>query len=76
MRSSRWVKRKSNDEGKVFPLDVKVPADRILFGKITPALRSKIDGEEFLIMREEVKSSESSRRSKHRGLAARFEGEI
>jgi chaperonin GroES len=36
-------KGKSNDEGKVFPLDVK-SGDRVLFGKY---------GEEFLIMREE-----------------------
>ena len=42
---------KSNDEGKVFPLDVKV-ADRILFGKYA-GTEIKIDGQEFLIMREE-----------------------
>ncbi|HVP63531.1 MAG TPA: co-chaperone GroES [candidate division Zixibacteria bacterium] len=42
---------KSNDEGKVFPLDVKV-GDRILFGKYA-GTEIKIDGEEFLIMREE-----------------------
>src|ERR1700692_2679455 len=44
-------KGKSNDEGKVFPLDVK-PGDRILFGKYS-GTEIKIDGEEFLIMREE-----------------------
>ncbi len=44
-------KGKSNDEGKVFPLDVKV-GDRILFGKYA-GTEIKIDGEEFLIMREE-----------------------
>ena len=44
-------KGKSNEEGKVFPLDVK-PGDRILFGKYSGA-KIKIDGEEFLMMREE-----------------------
>ncbi len=42
---------KTNDEGKVFPLDVK-PGDRILFGKYA-GTEIKIDGDEFLIMREE-----------------------
>lgn len=44
-------KGKSNDEGKVFPLDVK-SGDRILFGKYA-GTEIKIDGEEYLIMREE-----------------------
>ena len=44
-------KGKSNDEGKVFSLDVK-PGDRILFGKYS-GTEIKIDGEEFLMMREE-----------------------
>src|SRR5215470_8119324 len=44
-------KGKSNDEGKVFPLDVKA-GDQILFGKYS-GTEIKIDGEEFLIMREE-----------------------
>ena len=44
-------KGKSNDEGKVFPLDVKA-GDRLLFGKYS-GTEIKIDGEEFLIMREE-----------------------
>ncbi len=44
-------KGKSNDEGKVFPLDVK-PGDTILFGKYS-GTEIKLDGEEFLIMREE-----------------------
>ena len=44
-------KGKSNEEGKVFPLDVKA-GDRILFGKYS-GTDIKIDGEEFLIMREE-----------------------
>jgi chaperonin GroES len=44
-------KGKSNDEGKVFPLDVKT-GDRILFGKYS-GTEVKIDGEELLIMREE-----------------------
>jgi chaperonin GroES len=44
-------KGKSNDEGKVFPLDVKA-GYKILFGKYS-GTEIKIDGEEFLIMREE-----------------------
>jgi len=44
-------KGKSNDEGKIFPLDVKA-GDKILFGKYS-GTEIKIDGEEFLIMREE-----------------------
>ena len=44
-------KGKSNDEGKTFPLDVK-SGDKILFGKYS-GTEIKIDGEEFLIMREE-----------------------
>jgi len=44
-------KGKSNDEGKVFPLDVKA-GDSVLFGKYA-GTEIKIDDEEFLIMREE-----------------------
>src|SRR3954467_5720002 len=44
-------KGKSNEEGKVFPLDVKA-GDRILFGKYS-GTEVKIDGEELIIMREE-----------------------
>ena len=44
-------KGKSNDEGKVFPLDVKA-GDHVLFGKYS-GTEIKMDGEEFLIMREE-----------------------
>jgi chaperonin GroES len=44
-------KGKSNDEGKVFPLDVKA-GDHVLFGKYS-GNEIKIDGEELLIMREE-----------------------
>ena len=44
-------KGKSNDEGKVFPLDVKA-GDNVLFGKYS-GTEIKLDGEEFLIMREE-----------------------
>jgi chaperonin GroES len=44
-------KGKKNEEGKVFPLDVK-EGDRVLFGKYGGS-EIKIDGEEFLIMREE-----------------------
>ena len=44
-------KGKSNDEGKVFPLDVKA-GDSILFGKYSGS-DIKLDGEEYLIMRED-----------------------
>ena len=44
-------KGKSNDEGKVFPLDVKA-GDRILFGK-WGGTEIKIDGEDLLIMKED-----------------------
>lgn len=44
-------KGKSNEEGKVFPLDVKA-GDSVLFAKYA-GTEIKIDGEEFLIMREE-----------------------
>jgi chaperonin GroES len=44
-------KGKSNDEGKVFPLDVKAD-DTVLFGKYS-GTEIKLDGEDFLIMREE-----------------------
>jgi chaperonin GroES len=44
-------KGKSNDEGKVFPLDVKA-GDKILFGK-WGGTEIKIDGEDFLIMKED-----------------------
>jgi chaperonin GroES len=44
-------KGKSNDEGKTFPLDVQA-GDRVLFGKYS-GTEIKIDGDEFLIMREE-----------------------
>ena len=44
-------KGKLGDDGKTTPLDVKVN-DRILFGKYS-GTEIKLDGEEFLIMREE-----------------------
>src|ERR671923_361778 len=44
-------KGKVNEEGKVRPLDVK-EGDRILFGKYS-GTEIKLDGEEFIIMREE-----------------------
>ncbi|MGH9671340.1 MAG: co-chaperone GroES [Terriglobales bacterium] len=44
-------KGKISEEGKVRPLDVK-EGDRILFGKYA-GTEIKIDGEEFVIMREE-----------------------
>ncbi len=44
-------KGKTNDEGKVRPLDVK-EGDRVLFGKYS-GTEIKLDGDDFLIMREE-----------------------
>jgi chaperonin GroES len=44
-------KGKVNEEGKVRPLDVK-EGDRILFGKYS-GTEIKLDGEDFIIMREE-----------------------
>ena len=44
-------KGKSNDEGKVFPLDVK-PGDSVLFGKYS-GTEIKIEEQEYLILREE-----------------------
>ncbi len=44
-------KGKSNNKGEVFPLDVK-EGDRVLFGKYAGS-EVKIDGEEFLIIKEE-----------------------
>ncbi len=44
-------KGKSNDEGKVFPLDVQA-GDTVLFGKYS-GTEIKLDGEDLLIMREE-----------------------
>ncbi len=44
-------KGKVGDDGKVNPLDVKV-GDKILFGKYA-GTEVKIDGEEYLIMRED-----------------------
>jgi len=42
---------KRNDEGKLIPLDVKA-GDRILFGKYSVS-DIKLDGNEYLIMRED-----------------------
>jgi chaperonin GroES len=44
-------KGKVNEDGKVFPLEVK-EGDRILFGKYS-GTEIKIDGEEYVIMRED-----------------------
>ena len=44
-------KGKRNDEGKLIPLDVKA-GDRILFGKYS-GNEIKIDGQEYMIMRED-----------------------
>jgi len=42
---------KKTEDGKVLPLDVKV-GDKVLFGKYS-GTEIKVDGEEYLIMREE-----------------------
>ena len=42
---------KTNDKGETFPLDVKA-GDRVLFGKYS-GTEVKIDGEDFLITKEE-----------------------
>jgi chaperonin GroES len=42
---------KRNDDGKLIPLDVKA-GDRILFGKYSGS-DIKIDGQEYMIMRED-----------------------
>jgi len=44
-------KGKKTDDGKVLPLDVKV-GDKVLFGKYA-GTEVKIDGEEYLMMRED-----------------------
>jgi len=44
-------KGRVNDEGKVFPLDIK-EGDTVLFGKYAGS-EIKIDGKEYLILREE-----------------------
>jgi chaperonin GroES len=44
-------KGRINEDGKVFPLDVK-EGDRVLFGKYA-GTEIKIDGEDFIIMKEE-----------------------
>src|ERR1700740_1068834 len=44
-------KGKSNDEGKVFALEVK-KGDRVLFGKYSGS-EIKLDSEDFLILKEE-----------------------
>src|ERR1044072_5536586 len=60
-------KGKSNDEGKVFPLDVK-EGDRILFGKYA-GTEIKLDGEEFIIMREEEVLGILAAAGKHKEMA-------
>jgi chaperonin GroES len=64
---------KSNDEGKVFPLAVK-EGDRILFGKYA-GTEIKLDGEDFVIMREEevlgVISGSTSKKEKELAGAKR-----
>jgi chaperonin GroES len=54
-------KGKVNEDGKVRPIDVK-EGDRILFGKYS-GTEIKIDGEDFIIMREEEVSRRPNRRN-------------
>ena len=63
-------KGKVNEEGKVRPLDVK-EGDRILFGKYS-GTEIKLDGEEFVIMREDevLGILEGSRKSAEREKVA------
>ncbi len=63
-------KGKINEEGKVRPLDVK-EGDRILFGKYS-GTEIKIDGEEFVIMREEevLGILEGAKKEKHEKAGA------
>ena len=42
---------KKNEDGKLFPVDVKV-GDKVLFGKYAGST-VKVDGDELLVMREE-----------------------
>ena len=61
-------KGKISEEGKVRPLDVKA-GDRILFGKYS-GTEIKIDGEDFVIMREEeVSASSRARPRRNRRIA-------
>jgi chaperonin GroES len=65
-------KGKINEEGKVRPLDVK-EGDRILFGKYS-GTEIKIDGEDFIIMREEevlgiLTGATSRRKERNRRIA-------
>jgi chaperonin GroES len=66
-------KGKSNEEGKVFPLDVKA-GDRILFGKYA-GTEIKLDGEELIIMKEDevlgIVSGASKHKEKEKEYAAR-----
>jgi chaperonin GroES len=66
-------KGKVNEDGKVFPLAVK-EGDRILFGKYA-GTEIKIDGKEFVIMREEevlgILSGASKEREREHASAGR-----
>ena len=66
-------KGKSNEKGEVFPLAVKA-GDRVLFGRYA-GTEVKIDGEDFLIMKEEevLGILEGARKSEkeHAGAARR-----
>jgi chaperonin GroES len=61
-------KGKINEDGKVFPLDVKA-GDRILFGKYA-GTDINIEGEEYLIMREDEVLGIVAKAGKRAKLAA------
>jgi chaperonin GroES len=62
-------KGKTNDEGKLFPLSVK-EGDSILFGKYS-GTEIKLDGEDFLIMKEEEVLGSVTGTAKKESVSAR-----
>ena len=62
-------KGKTNEEGKLFPLAVK-EGDTILFGKYS-GTEIKLDGEDFLIMKEEEVLGVVTATAKKEGVSAR-----
>jgi len=62
-------KGKTNDEGKLFPLSVK-EGDSILFGKYS-GTEIKLDGEDFLIMKEEEVLGIATGTAKKESVSAR-----
>jgi chaperonin GroES len=62
-------KGKTNEEGKLFPLAVK-EGDTILFGKYSDT-EIKLDGEDFLIMKEEEVLGVVTGTAEKKGVSAR-----